>query len=334
MLPDAIVSSLRSAELLDEGDFAVRTLSGGVSCDIWLVETTSRRFVVKRALDRLRVRDQWLAHPRRNLAEQNYLRRVGQIVPQGVPRLLYGSADPPLFAMEYLGPEYRNWKSMLLAGEARVEDAEGAGTLLGRIHAATWEKDEFRREFDTTEDFHALRTDPYLLTTGSRHPELNEWFIAEAQRLEATRLCLVHGDYSPKNLMVGPDRMVLLDCEVAWFGDPAFDVAFLLNHLVLKSLHLLDRRQQMLHLLTAAWIAYRACLRPEDADSCERRTTRLLPMLMLARIDGKSPVEYLTDESKREFVRQFVREILTGSPPDTLAAFCDRWQNALSKAFT
>ena len=60
---------------------------------------------------------------------------------------------------------------------------------------------------------------------------------AEAERLVTCRSVLVHGDFSPKNLLVSGDRLVIIDCEVAWYGDPAFDLAFLLNHLCLKALY-------------------------------------------------------------------------------------------------
>ena len=139
--------------------------------------------------------------------------------------------------MELLGPEFASWKQMLLRGEARIADASQAAAMLGAIHAHSAGDSEAERDFDTTANFIQLRIDPYLLTTGKRHSDLRHLFEAEAERLASTRQCLVHGDFSPKNLMVSPARMVLLDCEVAWYGDPAFDLAFLLTHLLLKGIY-------------------------------------------------------------------------------------------------
>ena len=163
--------------------------------------------------------------------------------------------------------------------------------------------------FDTTSNFHQLRTDPYLLTTGRRHSDLQQAFEQEALRLERTRECLVHGDYSPKNMLVGKGRVVLLDCEVAWYGDPAFDLAFLINHLLLKSLFhspVTTPLQQLIEVFLATYYQERA-VEPAQKVNLHLRIGRLLLMLLLARIDGKSPVEYLTNEQKRDFVRNFVR---------------------------
>jgi Ser/Thr protein kinase RdoA (MazF antagonist) len=165
--------------------------------------------------------------------------------------------------------------------------------------------------------------EPYLLTTGERHPALRSLFDAEALRIEATREALVHGDFSPKNILIRGDRMVLLDCEVAWFGDPVFDVAFFLNHLFLKSLHHAPRRCGGDEMIDAFWRAYAKKRTDAEAQAIEKRLVPLLLMLMLARVDGKSPVEYLA-ATKRNFIRDFVAEHLP-SPPESLRALREIW---------
>jgi Ser/Thr protein kinase RdoA (MazF antagonist) len=147
-----------------------------------------------------------------------------------------------------------------------------------------------------------LRIEPYLLATGAKHPELWGFIMDEAERLGATKECLVHGDFSPKNILVSPNRMVLLDCEVAWYGDPAFDVAFLLNHFFLKALLHAPRAAGMRAMIECFWKEYQAIW---PAPAVEGRVCWLLPMLMLARVDGKSPVEYL-DAARQQLVREFV----------------------------
>src|SRR5262249_35175669 len=149
--------------------------------------------------------------------------------------------------------------------------------------------------------FDQLRIEPYLLTTGRRHPQLEDLFRAEAQRLGATRECLVHGDFSPKNILIGVDRLVVLDCEAAWYGDPAFDICFMLTHLFLKAL-LHAGAADSLQLIRTFRQEY---IRVAGRTTLEDRVPRLLLMLLLARVDGKSPVEYL-EEPQRAFVRDFV----------------------------
>jgi hypothetical protein len=165
------------------------------------------------------------------------------------------------------------------------------------------------RRFDTGAEFFALRIEPYLLTTGRKHPRLQHFFQAEADRLQSTSLALVHGDWSAKNMLVSPDRLVILDWEVAWFGDPAFDSAFFLNLLYLKSL--LNRRwaAQYVKLMQLFRETYRGHMAHFDAE-LDRRIVHLTLLLMLARIDGKSPVEYITMEADKDFVRTFVGQML------------------------
>lgn len=223
--------------MLRRPDAKLTPLTDGVSSEIYRVDDGGDSFVVKRALAKLKVKEHWTADVCRNHYEQLFIEYVARFLPQAVPSLRPAPKDRGYFAMELLGPEFTNWKQRLLRGEARVEDALQAATILGRIHAHSAADSETERQFDTTANFIQLRIDPYLLTTGLRHPDLRPLFEEEAKRLASTRQCLVHGDFSPKNLMLSPSRMVLLDCEVAWYGDPAFDLAFLLTHLHLKALY-------------------------------------------------------------------------------------------------
>jgi len=329
MPADALLSQLRRLGLLAAGDVHVEPLAGGVSGDIFLVAQNGHRFVVKQALAKLRVKDDWFADVGRNRYEQEYLRYVGEFLPHAVPKVLASDAAQGFFVMEYLGEGYANWKSLLLGGAAQTSHAQWAGRILGEIHARSWKDPEAQALFATARNFHELRIEPYLLTTGTRHPHLRTWFEAEATRLEKASLCLVHGDFSPKNILIRKDRMVVLDCEVAWFGDPAFDVAFLLNHLFLKSLHLLGQRDDFLALGAGFELAYLEALGAERSAEVARHVPRLLLMLLLARVDGKSPAEYLTDPRKREFIRRFVAGNLP-APPSTLPQLQQLWSESLA----
>ncbi|MEZ5385991.1 MAG: aminoglycoside phosphotransferase family protein [Prosthecobacter sp.] len=297
---------------LTVGEVRVTPLTGGVSSDIVCVESSKGSIVVKTALEKLRVKDDWFADVSRNRVERMFFEYAGQIIPESVPHVL-GSGDG-WFAMEHLG-EMTNWKTALLAGEVNQETAKLAGEVLGKLHAASWLDDRARSEFDTLPNFHALRIEPYLLTTASRVPEVDEILQAEAARLSETKLALVHGDYSPKNLLVAPLRLIVLDAECGWFGDPAFDTAFLLTHLHLKAL----LNAHVAELIPTFWTAY--------VTSCghdiEDRTVKLLLCLLLARVHGKSPVEYLSDE-QCAFVTRFVLAHLA-HPPSSLAALTAAW---------
>jgi len=322
-------------QLLDDGFLTnpaakITALTGGVSSDIYQVNDGDRIFVVKRALEKLRVKDDWYADISRNRFELAYLQCVSKFLPKAVPEVLFSNPEHGYFAMEYLGENFTNWKDLLLSGVCKAPHAKIAGKVLGTIHRHTWGDKKIQSDFESTDNFHQLRIEPYLLTTADRHPEIATCIRAEAERLRNTRLCLVHGDYSPKNLMLSGDHLVVLDCEVAWYGDPVFDVAFLLNHLLLKALHLDDCRLECIELARAAWQAYRDELGETHADSnVTPSLLTMLPMLMLARVDGKSPVEYLCDEHKKQTLREFTYQALTEAPED-VTTLIDNWLETLN----
>jgi len=304
-------------------------LSGGVSSEIYVVHDGTQKFVVKRALAKLKVKDNWFANVERNVSERDYIEYVGKMTPGAVPRIYFSCPDEGYFGMEFLDDSFINWKTLLLEGVFCVRHAELAGALLGEIHCRTTGNDFLRNSFDTTANFHQLRVEPYLITTGSRHPTLQAIFAAEAQRIEETREALVHGDFSPKNILIHDDRIVLLDCEVAWYGDPSFDVAFLLNHLFLKALYHAPAAAESKNMVGAFWSTYEQKTPEESATQITARLVPLLLMLLLARVDGKSPVEYL-DAPKQEFIRSFVYEYLS-SPPQSISELCDIWFKEISR---
>ena len=304
--PDAFLALLRRDGVVRNSDARLTPLSGGVSCEIYLIEDGGEQFVAKRALAKLKVKADWLADISRNRHEWQYIRYVAQFLPDAVPVLRHCSATDNYFTMEYLNGRFLNWKQLLLAGQANASHARHAGNVLAQIHRHSADDAEARRLFDTTPVFFQLRLEPFLLTTGAKHPALRPLFEVEAARLAATRESLVHGDFSPKNILINGDRLVVLDCEVAWYGDPAFDLAFLMNHLSLKALRHAPRDVGVQPMLDEVWSAYQTV---RSSPEIESRVGRLLLMLMLARVDGKSPVEYL-DAPRQQFVREFVHEQL------------------------
>lgn len=300
-------------------------LAGGVSSDIYLVKESERQFVVKRALAKLKVAADWFADTSRSHSEQAYIRYVGEMRPDAMPAIIGRDAEAGLFAMEFLDG-FANWKQAMLQGECSLELAAKAGKLLGEIHARSWGDEAVLAEFDSISIFDQLRIDPYLRATAAKHEDIASLILAEADRLMNSRECLIHGDYSPKNILYSDERLVPLDCEVACYADAAFDLSFFLNHLFLKSLYHAPKRLPFSGMIDVAVAGYRDG-NPEQAAGVEKRAARLLPMLMLARADGKSPVEYLAYE-KQEFLRSFAREAII-LKSDDLASLQGHWFETL-----
>ena len=320
-----ILELLRAAGLAGANEHpSAAPLAGGVSSDIWKVDLAQGPVCVKRALPRLRVAQLWEAPVERNRYERMWMETVCAIVPGGAPRVL-AHDDAGLFAMEYLAPgRYPLWKTELAAGRADAGYARQVGERLARIHSATAGNSSIARQFATDAGFHAIRLEPYLVATARRHPLLAARLLALAERTAATKRCLVHGDVSPKNLLIGPQGPVFLDAECAWYGDPAFDAAFCLNHLLLKCLWVPAARDAFLACFDAFSASYLAGADWEPRAALEARIANLLPGLLLARVDGKSPVEYLSEEAARARVRQ-VAAPLIDAPPSTLAQVRDAW---------
>ncbi len=325
-----IVGFLREAGLVPAGASPrLSPLTGGVASDIWKVEAGDRTFAVKRALQKLRVARDWQVPVSRNVSEVDWLRAAARVVPGAVPEVLAHDAAIGAFAMTYLDPAHHPvWKAELAAGRADPAFAARVGDTIATIHAATAHSAALARRFANDALFHAIRLEPYLEATAPAHPDLADALMALSRETLATKVALVHGDVSPKNILVGPNGPVFLDAECAWYGDPAFDLAFCLNHMLLKCLWTPRARAGFLACFDALAAAYLARVNWEPAADLERRAARLLPALFLARIDGKSPVEYVTDDNDKARVRR-VATPLIASPPSRLAEVRDAWAEDL-----
>ncbi len=304
-------------------------LTGGVSSDIWRVELACGPVCVKRALAKLRVQQDWFAPVERNAYEAAWMRRAAAVAPEAVPALLGQDAEAGVLVMAYLDPaRHRLWKPELRAGRAEPGVARAVGERLVRIHAATADDPEVAAAFATDRIFYEIRLEPYLVATAAKHPDRAAALQALVRTTAATQRCLVHGDVSPKNILVGPEGPVFLDAECAWFGDPAFDLAFCLTHLLLKCLWTPRARAGFLRCFDVLAASYRAGVTWEAAAAVEARTARLLPGLFLGRVDGKSPVEYLTAEADRQKVRKVARALLA-RPVERLEQVRAAWAEEL-----
>lgn len=307
-------------------DVVMQPLTGGVSSDIWLVRLPSGPVCVKRALPQLKVAALWRAPIARNGYEVAWMRTVAALAPNAVPRVIAHDEQRGMFVMQYLDPrDYALWKTRLREGKADAFSAAQVGALLALIHARTAGDSNIAVRFATDDIFYPIRLEPYLVATAAAHPNCAAALEALVEVTLHTKLALVHGDVSPKNILIGPHAPVLLDAECAWYGDPAFDLAFCLNHLLLKCMWNPPAREAYLSCFNALTSAYLSGVDWEPRAQLEKRTARLLPGLLLARIDGKSPVEYITDERQKQCVRRVAKTLLL-QPLSSLGAVRRAWR--------
>lgn len=326
------IASLRQLGLVSPTEEPTLTpLTGGVASDIWLVQAGMRTFVVKRALPKLRVAASWQVPISRNAAEVQWLRSTAKVVPDAVPVVLGHDPACGLFAMSYLSPaSYPVWKAELR--EQRIDPAFAAkvGAILANIHGANAGSTVVADAFSNDELFHAIRLEPYFEATADKHPRAAGSLFELSRDTLRTKHTLVHGDVSPKNILVGPKGPVFLDAESAWYGDPAFDLAFCLNHLLLKCLWVPAAAEGYLTCFDELAAAYLAGVSWEAVPQLEARAARLLPALLLGRIDGKSPVEYLNDEPAKAMARAFALPMVA-QPLARLSGMRTAWASILNK---
>ena len=315
----------------DTADLSGTPLTGGVSSDIWRIDTEHGPVCAKRALPKLRVAADWHAPIERNLYEARWMRVAEQAQPGCVPRVLGQHRQLGVLVMSYLAPaEHRLWKQSLRDGVADAATARTVGNVLARIHAHSAARPELAAEFDTDAIFFDIRLQPYLLATAQRHADLAPALERLVAVTQAHAVALVHGDVSPKNILIGPRGPVLLDAECAWWGDPAFDIAFCLNHLLLKCLWNPPAAPAFRAAFDALAEAWLQGVDWEPRAALEQRAAALLPGLLLARVDGKSPVEYITDDAQRSVVRRVARALLL-QPVARLHAVADAWHEELKR---
>ena len=324
---DEILESLSAGGFLQAGEMPrLERLTGGVSSDVFRLETPQGVYCVKRALAALRVAADWRAPVERSHFEVEWLRTARELVGERVPRVLFEDPARNTFVMEFYDPQTHSvWKQDLAAGHVDIEVARQVGGLIGKVHSGTAGRRDIARRFPTGELFEALRLAPYLRHAAQAHPDLAPRLQALADRTAATELALVHGDLSPKNILCGPDGPILLDAECAWYGDPAFDLAFCSTHLLLKTVWRPAHASAFLDAASALHDAHRAAVDWEPAAQLEARAAALTGGLLLARVDGKSPVEYLVTAGERAFVRNAARRLIE-RPASTMAELTTRWR--------
>ncbi len=316
------------------------TLTGGVSAETVLIEAGQERLVLKRALGRLLVAGEWHAKPERAMTEAAAISALHAITPAHVPRLLDADSEQNTLVMEAAPAYWVNWKTVLM-GEAPDPSAgiTATGGALGRVlgtwHSRTWGDPAIAGRFADAEAFEQLRISPFYRVVAARHPAVAARVGDCVAHLETTRDCLVHGDYSPKNVLVGPDGLMVLDFEVAHTGAAVFDVAFMQSHLVLKALHRPASAAAIAAAAAAFLAAYEAAAGgltgTGTGSGAGAGAGELLgahvACLLLARVDGLSPAPYLTTATAG-VVRELALVLLAGPGPD----ITDIWQRVKAAA--
>jgi 5-methylthioribose kinase len=317
---DELIRYLRDSNRIASSETpSIQILTGGVSNKTLLVTRSGGdSWVVKQALPKLRVPSDWFSDPERIGVEANGLRHLPRVAPEGsITPLIFEDRSQHLLAMAAVPQPHQNWKERLLRGQVELEHFRQFAEIIGSIHReSTRFRPEFAPLFATKEYFQTLRLEPYYERTAAVVPEAAQFLNELVQSTLCRSDALVHGDASPKNVLIHNDRLILLDHEVLHFGDPSFDIGFSLTHFLSKALHLPGHRHQFAAAARLFWKAYCAKVRdmPWFAELKARAPRHTLASL-LARVCGRSPLEYL-GKQERLVQKQVVLEMIGECPSD------------------
>jgi 5-methylthioribose kinase len=325
---DALREYLTAKDYVKPGEsVSLKNLQGGVSNrTVKVAWPDERGWVLKQALAKLRVNIDWFSSPERIGVEAKALRWLNRLAPVGTtPAFIFEDMTNHLMGMEAIPDEHENWKSVLLSGQIVSNHFEQFGLLLGAIHRKSSESGaEIRIAFADTTYFENLRLEPYYLYAAQQTQEAAAFLNALAQETLHHKDSLVHGDFSPKNTLIYRNKLILLDYEVVHFGDPAFDVGFALTHFLSKAHHMPKQRARLASNTELFWRVYHEEIaRLNWGRALETRVVRHTLACLLARVSGKSPLEYLTPAEmgrQRDAVLALIAKP-SSSVPDLITEF-------------
>lgn len=324
-----ILRNLQDADVLT-ADAMLAPLTGGVSCEVWRVrpdhlapavaQANPHGVVVKAPLATLRTPALWQADVSRGFAESAALAWYGVQTPDAVPRMVWRHPIEPVLVLEAAPDTWREWRQEMLdasadSSEVSADRLAQIGTHLGSSlatwHTVSQDTTVLPDVLITSDRLRTLRTDPFHRATANAVPEIFGELNALAKELESARTCLVHGDFSPKNVLVSasdaPFGAWMLDAEVAHVGDPALDVAYLSTHLICKGV----ARPAIAPALDGARRAFESAYRSTSNLVSNDRWSRHTGAILAARMRGVSRVSYLWPE-QQEVVLAFAIGLVRG----------------------
>jgi predicted TIM-barrel enzyme/aminoglycoside phosphotransferase (APT) family kinase protein len=314
--PETLPAYLLNRGIANDGESVeVEELGGGLSNVVLGWRVGDRSGVVKQSRPRLRVEEEWLSDVRRVLNERDAIALLAAGLPRGsVPELTFSDDEALAFGMASAPRGAILWKPELVEGRLDPARARQAGRLLHAIHEYTRDDPIVARRFTARPLLDQNRLDPWYRAAARQHPDVAEVIEYAIERLLTVRRVLVHGDFVPKNIFLLDDGLLLLDYEVVHFGNPGYDVATFLNHMLLKGFRGAEHKEGFTDLAATFWHAYAKRLDADELELVEQETLLQLGALMLARVDGKSKVEYLVGTAGAEEARAFALWLLRNRP--------------------
>ena len=282
-----------------------KKLTGGVSSEVYHVKTIKNNYCIKRSLKRLLVKKKWIVNTNRIKFEYLWLKHCQNILKRNIPNTYEFNNKKKYIVMEYLKTsQYKTLKQLYFNKIININTIRSISKHLYKIHSNSSNYKTKKTFEGNYKNFYDLRLDPYFNEVGRVYPKykgyikkINESYIKHSNTL-------VHGDFSPKNILVGKNKIIYLDAECCNFGDPVFDLVFFTNHLLIKSIFFKDKSQEFIKLYISFYKEYLSNLSTKNFNSYIDRIIKMTPIMLLSRVDGKSPVEYINKVKIKNIIRK------------------------------
>ena len=290
-------------------------LEGGVSSEVFKVKTKKKLYCLKRSLPKLRVKKDWFVNTNRLKYEYLWLKHCKSIIPNGIPNVYKFSSKKDFLILQYLDEKkYKNLKIQLLEKKINYKIIEKISKDLFKIHINSTNKYIKKKFSKNSKNFYDLRLDAYFKEVGRMHPSLNKKIKNIIENYKINSSTLVHGDFSPKNMLIFNKTIKYIDAETCNYGDPVFDVVYFANHLLIKSIHIIEKKKQFINCYSIFLYTYIKSLKIDERDKFFKRCVAMIPIMLLARIDGKSPVEYIKKNAIKNKIRLLSFRLINNPP--------------------
>ena len=281
-----------------------RKLAGGVSSEVYHVKTDKNDYCIKRSLKKLLVKKEWIVDTNRIKFEYYWLNHCRKILNKNIPKTYEFNNKKKYIVMEYLNnSKYKTLKELYFKKIINQNTTRLISKHLFKIHSKSNNYKTKKLFQGNSNNFNDLRLDPYFNEVGRVYPKYKKYIKILNKDYLINSKTLVHGDFSPKNILIGKNKIVYLDAECCNFGDPVFDLVFFSNHLLIKSIFIKDKSKEFIKSYITFYKEYLKNFNAKNYKLYINRIIKMTPIMMLARIDGKSPVEYINSNKIKNTIR-------------------------------
>ena len=282
-----------------------KKIEGGVSSEVYKVRTSKKSYCVKRSLAKLLVKKDWFVDTKRLKFEYFWLKHCKKIIPNSIPKIIKYDHKKKILIIEFFNDtKYFTLKSLLLSKKINIKLINKISRSLFKIHKKSRGSKIKNKYKGNDKNFFDLRLDAYFNEVKRVHPKLIKKvnkIILDYRKNSST---LIHGDFSPKNILTNNKVIKFIDAETCNYGDPVFDLVFFTNHLLIKSIFIPSKKKLFLESYKNFFDTYIKLLDWENRKNFCQRCINMIPIMLIARVDGKSPVEYIKDKSTKNNIRK------------------------------